>query len=143
MTQTAAERRFSKLAAAINQKARKLGAPGTISATDLARVFLAFDRRCAYCGIEVSAAGVSFDHMIAFAKGGSNAIDNLAASCMTCQRRKFTKTPDEWAQARTQVIRCEVCQTVFTPRWADYVRGYGRTCSRVCSGRKGGESLAG
>ena len=140
MTQSTAERRFSKLAAAVNQKARKLGAPGVVTATDLALVFLAFNRRCAYCGFEISAAGVSFDHVVPFVKGGSNTIENLAASCMTCQRGKFTKTPQEWAEARTQVVRCEVCQKEFKPRWADWVRGYGRTCSRVCSGTKGGQS---
>ncbi len=142
MTQSTAERRFSKLAAAINQKARKLGAPGTVSATDLALVFLAFNRKCAYCGFEISAAGVSFDHVVPFVKGGANTIENLAASCMTCQRGKFTKTPEEWAAARNQVVICEVCKDPkgFKPRWADWVRGYGRTCSRKCSGQKGGES---
>ena len=138
--QTTTERRFSKLAAAINQKARRLDARGTVTATDLALVYIAFERKCAYCGFEVSAEGVSFDHAIAFAKGGQNTIDNLAASCMTCQRGKFTKTPQEWAQARVQVVRCEVCQKEFKPRWADWVRGYGRTCSRACSGKKGGEA---
>jgi len=140
LTQTATERRFSKLAAAINAKARRLNAPGTISATDLALVYLAADRKCEYCGIEVSPGGVSFDHAIAFARGGANIRENLAASCMTCQRGKFTKSPEEWEQARHLVVQCSVCGKDFKPRWADYVRGYGRTCSRVCSGTKGGES---
>lgn len=140
MTQTTAQRRFSKLAAAINQKAVRLGAAGRISAEELALVFLRANRACEYCHFEISAAGVSFDHIVPFVKGGLNISANLAASCMTCQRGKFTKTPDEWAQARVMLVPCEVCKTMFKPRWADYVRGYGRTCSRVCSGTKGGQA---
>jgi hypothetical protein len=81
---------------------------------------------------------VSFDHMMAFAKGGQNVRENLAASCMTCQRGKFTKSPEEWDRARALVVQCEVCKKEFKPRWADWVRGLGRTCSRKCSGTKGG-----
>lgn len=140
MTQSAAERRFSKLAAAVNQKARKLGAPGRVSVDTLAIVFVASGRRCAYCGIGLDWKGVSFDHIVPFVKGGVNHQSNLAASCMTCQRGKFTKNPAEWAEARTQVVQCEVCKREFKPRWADWVRGYGKTCSRKCSGTKGGQA---
>ena len=138
--QSRTQRRFSKLAAAINQKAIRLFVPGRVTATDLAIIYLEADRRCAYCGIEVSPEGVSFDHVRPWAKGGSNHRSNLAASCITCQRTKFTKTPEEHAKARELMVACEVCGKLFKPRWADYVRGYGHTCSRVCSGRKGGEA---
>jgi hypothetical protein len=136
--QLPAERRFSKLAAAINQKARAVHAFGRVTNRDLARVFVAFNRQCAYCHIEIDWRGVSFDHIIPFTRGGQNILGNLAASCMTCQRGKFTKTPEEWATARVLMVQCEVCKREFAPRWSDWVRGYGRTCSRVCSGTKGG-----
>jgi hypothetical protein len=140
MTQTPAQRRFSKLAAAINQKAHKLGAAGRVTADDLALVYLSGDRKCAYCRVDVSPGGVSFDHIVPFVKGGSNLRSNIAPSCITCQRGKFTKTPEEWAKAKDMTVPCEVCGKQFRPRWADYQRGYGRTCSRKCSGQKGGES---
>jgi hypothetical protein len=136
--QLPAERRFSKLAAAINQKARAVGAVGRMTNADLARVFVAYGRQCAYCKIELDWRGVSFDHVVPFSKGGQNLIENLVASCMTCQRGKFTKTPEEWAQAQVLMVQCEVCKREFKPRWSDWVRGYGRTCSRICSGTKGG-----
>ena len=138
--QSRIQRRFSKLAAAINQKAIRLSVPGRVTATDLAIIYLKADARCAYCGITVSPEGVSFDHIKPWAKGGSNHRSNLAASCITCQRTKFTKTPLEHAQARELKVACQVCGTMFKPRWADWIRGYGRTCSRVCSGRKGDEA---
>lgn len=140
MKQLPSERRFSKLAAAINQKARSLGQADQITAGALARVFLASDGHCAYCPIGIDWRGVSFDHVVPFAKGGRNTEDNLAASCITCQRTKFTKTPEEHAQARALTVACEVCGKQFKPRWADWKRGLGRTCSRVCSGLKGGSS---
>src|SRR4051812_32594604 len=80
--QTPTQRRFSKLAAAINQKATRLSVPGRVTATDLALVYLEAERRCAYCGIDVTPAGVSFDHIVPWAKGGSNHRSNLAASCI-------------------------------------------------------------
>lgn len=145
MTQLPSQRRFSKLSAAINQKAEKLGVRGRISAEDLLAVFYEAGFRCEYCGIGLNWQGVSFDHRTAFARGGTNDRRNLAASCMTCQRGKFTKSPEEWAQAKDMTVPCEVCGREFRPRWADYMRGLGRTCSRTCSGTKGGqqERLAG
>lgn len=140
MTQSVIQRRFAKLAAASNQKAAKLGATGRLTADDLGIVYLLADGKCRYCGVDVSATGCSFDHIVPFAKGGANVRSNLALSCLTCQRNKFTKSEAEWQQARSMVHRCEVCQNVFKPRWADWKRGYGRTCSRACSGTKGGRS---
>lgn len=140
MTQLPSERRFSKLAAAINQKAASLGQGDRITAGALARVFLASNGVCAYCDTEINWKGVSFDHVIAFAKGGRNTEENLAASCITCQRTKHTKTPEEHAQARALTVACEVCGKQFKPRWADWKRGLGRTCGRKCSGQKGGQA---
>lgn len=140
MTQSSPERRFSKLAAAINQKAIRLGARGRITAADLFWVFVRAKQKCEYCGVELNWQGVSFDHAQAFARGGSNSPENLASSCITCQRGKFVKTPSEWAQARGLLVQCEVDGVWFKPRWADYQRGFGRTCSRKCSGTKGGQA---
>jgi hypothetical protein len=133
------ERRFSKLAAAINQKAKRLGQSGRISPGGLARVFLSAEGQCTYCGIEIDWRGVSFDHIVPYAKGGQNVEENLAASCITCQRTKFTKTTAQHEAWMTYTAQCEVCGRTFKPRFSDYQRGYGKTCSRVCSGTKGGQ----
>lgn len=140
MAQPRSERRFSKLAAAINQKAARLGQYERLTATDLAAVFLEADRLCSYCGVGLSWEGVSFDHIVPFSKGGRNVVVNLAACCITCQRSKFTKTPTEHAAARRLIVKCPVDGVEFRPRWADYQRGLGRTCSRKCSGKLGGEA---
>jgi 5-methylcytosine-specific restriction endonuclease McrA len=136
--QTPTQRRFSKIAAAINQKARSLDQPGRVTAEDLAIVFLAAEGECTYCTTGIDADGVSFDHVVPFSRGGVNAVSNLVACCITCQRTKFTKTPEQLAEWMQLVRYCLMCQQPFRPRWADYVRGLGYYDSRSCSGRAGG-----
>lgn len=136
ISQTPAERRLSKLAAAINQKWRLTGNPGVkITADDLASTWLKDSGKCRYCGIEVDLMSVSFDHVEPFLKGGWNAPGNLATCCMTCQRSKYTKTPEEHAKYQDLMRRCRTCGRGFKPRWADYIRGYGHYCSRKCAGK--------
>jgi hypothetical protein len=139
VTQTVTERRFAKLAAAINRKAGRLGQTARLTTTDLAIVFLDGHGQCYYCHVEVSPGGCSFDHRIPFARGGENRRGNLVLCCVTCQRTKFTKLEEEFAVARQLKVNCAICGRLFVPRWADWQRGYGRTCSRKCSGTKGGE----
>ena len=65
------------------RKARALGLdPGSVAKEDFARLHLL---PCAYCGV-MPALGV--DHIVPFAKKGPNSLDNLAPSCMTCNRKK-------------------------------------------------------
>lgn len=144
MAQTPFQRRLSKLAAAQNQKARLVGAGGRTTAEDLAWVFLQAmnpetgDHECAYCGVVVTQEGVSFDHVVPFDRGGQNTVENLLACCITCQRDKYTKSPEELAEWKKLVRYCLMCGTPFRPRWADYKRGYGYYHSRACSGKAGG-----
>ena len=136
MAQGKAERRLSKLAAAINQKWRQTGNAGIkITANDLANIWLDDVGACRYCGVDVDLMGVSFDHIIPFKDDGPNTVDNIAASCITCQRSKYTKSPEQLAEWKDLVRYCKGCGLEFRPRWADYVRGYGHYCSRKCSGR--------
>lgn len=138
MTQSAAERRYVRMAGAMNAKAARLGQYGRLYAGDLANAYLASGGRCTYCGIGIDPLHCSFDHVNPFDRGGLNQPFNIVACCMTCQRSKSTKLPAEYDTARKIRVNCEVCGIEFKPRWADYARGYGRTCTRVCSGKKGG-----
>ena len=137
MTQTAAQRRLIRLAASTNRKAAALGLNGRITADDYARAFIASGGVCPYCGIDITPEHCSFDHKVPFDRGGENEPSNIVACCLTCQREKGTKTPEEFARARTLMVNCESCGRTFKPRYADYVRGYGRTCSAECAGLKG------
>jgi len=141
--QTKAERRFVRLAGSMNSKAARLGREGRISAGDLAAAFLASDWTCPYCGTGIDPLHCSFDHVVPFDKGGTNRPEDILACCLTCQRSKGVKTLDQYEFAQTlrsEGAECEVCGKPYIPRWADWMRGYGRTCSRICAGKKGGET---
>lgn len=137
MTQTPAQRRFIRLASSTNRKAARLGLNGRITAEDYARAYIASGGSCPYCGIDITPDDCSFDHRIPFDRGGENEVGNIVACCLTCQREKGTKTPDEYAHARTLTVTCEGCGRTFKPRYADWLRGFGRTCSSECAGLKG------
>ena len=132
MTQHPEERRLNRLAASYNKKAAQYGVSGVITAVDLARK----PRRCMYCGISLEVGQGTFDHMIPFDKGGTNEDFNIVRSCLTCNRKKFTKSPAEFAEHQTLVVACEVCGKEYQPRWGEYINGRARVCSRVCAGRK-------
>jgi 5-methylcytosine-specific restriction endonuclease McrA len=132
------ERRYKRLAVGANRKAERLGAVGRITEMDLALIYQFSGGFCAYCGIGVEPTENSFDHIVPFGSGGSNTPDNITVCCMTCQRQKFTKTPDEYERWKVLELICPVDGTRFRPRWADYQRGLGKYCSRRCSGAVGG-----
>jgi 5-methylcytosine-specific restriction endonuclease McrA len=50
---------------------------------------------CAYCGSKVL---IEIDHRIPLARGGSNLIDNILPACRSCNRRKRTKTEEEFRE---------------------------------------------
>lgn len=137
MTQTRAERRFVRIAAAMNTKAARLGRAGRVSARDLGWTYLRGEDVCPYCGIGLSPYDCSFDHVLPFDAGGDNTVDNLVACCLTCQRSKARRLVHEYAEARALVRQCPVDGTEFRPRWADVKRGYGVYCSLRCAGTAG------
>jgi len=138
MTQSPIERRYKRLAVGANRKAERLRSSGRITEYDLYAVYEASGGRCGYCGIDVGPLDNSFDHVVPFDAGGPNVPENIRVCCLTCQREKFTKTPEQYDQWRQLQVTCPVCGKVFRPRWADYQRGLGRYCSRRCSGAVGG-----
>lgn len=137
MTQTAAERRFTRLAGSMNTKAARLGRNGRVTEEDLALAYLDTGGGCHYCGIGISPTECSFDHVLPFQAGGDNVPENIVATCLTCNRQKARRMASEFALARVHRANCEVCGIEFKPRWADVRRGYGTTCSAKCAGVKG------
>ena len=134
------ERRYKRLAKSNNRKAERLGRPGRISHATLFSVYEESGGHCAYCGVGITAAGCSFDHVVPFDRGGDNVRENIVACCTVCQRAKFTKTPEEYEAFQGLSLICLTCGFSFRPRWADYQRGLGRYCKRACSGAAGGKA---
>lgn len=132
--QSKEQRRLERLAHGINRKARAVGAVGTIFAADLARIELDH-KTCRYCGVGLEIGQGSFDHIISFDKGGANKFHNIARCCMSCQRSKFTKSEQEFAEYSVLELVCPIDGKRFRPRHGDWRKGLGRYCSRSCSAK--------
>lgn len=139
MTQSPLQRRLVRLAAAMNAKALRLGARGRVAAWELAQVILRSEDRCNYCGIELDPMEGTFDHVVPYKLGGENLIDNIVRCCNACNRSKgWAKSPEDLVAYANLRVVCPVDGKVFRPRWADWRRGLGKTCSRKCAGTLGG-----
>lgn len=117
----------------MNARARKYHASGVVRWQDLA---IKGDH-CFYCGITMLLDDGTWDHKTALDAGGSNWPDNIARCCTTCQRTKFTKSPEEFAAHKELTVTCPIDGTVFQPRWAEFQRGMARYCSLRCAGIAG------
>jgi 5-methylcytosine-specific restriction endonuclease McrA len=56
---------------------------------------------CVYCAeeFEVSAQGLTLDHVVPCELGGNNSEGNLVTCCLSCNSSKQAKTTREWFQA--------------------------------------------
>lgn len=119
----------------MNAKARRLGRPGRIDWSDLYRLESG-ETFCFYCHILLEEGHGTFDHAHALDVGGPNEPSNVVRCCTTCNRKKFTKTPAEFAAHQALEVACVVCGKLYRPRWAEYTNGRARTCSHACAARK-------
>jgi hypothetical protein len=57
-------------------------------------VFKRDGRACRYCGCR--SGPFDINHIFPRSRGGSDALENLAVACFSCNRSKGAKTPEEW-----------------------------------------------
>lgn len=74
-----------------NTRARKLGVTGTISANEWKQILDGANGVCPACERSVS---LSLDHIVPFAMGGSNVVENIQAICLDCNQSKGAKIED-------------------------------------------------
>lgn len=80
--------------------AMQLAAGGTYCAADIERLYAEQDGLCRWCSEPLS-DGFEVDHVIPLSRGGSNSPENLAVTCMSCNRRKSSLLPfSEWQPPR-------------------------------------------
>lgn len=135
MTQTAEQRRLTRIASSMNTRARQFGSDGILTAQDLAVAVVTWDYTCAYCGVLLTSGQHGFDHMIPLALRGPNRGNNVVPVCQSCNRRKFTKTPAELKEYENLRVNCSVCKKEYRPRWAEWKNGRARTCSLSCAAK--------
>jgi len=51
--------------------------------------------RCCYCGERKRPRDLNYDHVLPRSRGGKTVWINIVTSCMPCNRRKGSKTPQE------------------------------------------------
>lgn len=134
MPQTTEQRRLVRLAAAYNTKARRLGNYGVIRAQDLGLIEQ-MEPECFYCDVGLEIGQGTFDHVVPLDRGGRNQSYNIVRCCLTCNRRKFTKSPEQLIEHDRRMVTCARpgCGNMYKPRWAEWEAGRARLCSRRCS----------
>ena len=59
--------------------------------------------QCWYCHKEVLPSELTMDHLIPLAQGGQSSKDNLVPCCKSCNSKKKSMMPIEWAEYRKKV----------------------------------------
>jgi 5-methylcytosine-specific restriction endonuclease McrA len=60
-----------------------------------ANIYARDDYSCQYCGDTLPAAELTFDHVVPVAQGGCKDWENIVTCCVSCNRRKGGRTPEE------------------------------------------------
>lgn len=81
------------------RRAREVGAAGSFRWIEVIRLFIAFDRTCAYCQSAIDGQPDP-DHVLPLSRGGVNDISNILPCCSPCNSDKRELTLDEWADDR-------------------------------------------
>src|SRR4051812_9387832 len=62
------------------------------------------DGNCAYCGVSLTFAETTLDHVRPRSKGGANSYENLVVTCWSCNNTKGDSDPTEMQRAAVKVI---------------------------------------
>ena len=60
-----------------------------------ANIYARDRHRCQYCGHPFPTSELTFDHVVPVARGGRKDWENIVTCCVSCNRRKGGRTPEE------------------------------------------------
>lgn len=80
----------------LRRRAREYNAPGSHTADDIRLILRSQKGRCWYCQAEITADNMHIDHRVPLSRGGTNAPENLVATCPACNLSKNDRLPHEW-----------------------------------------------
>jgi 5-methylcytosine-specific restriction endonuclease McrA len=104
----------------------RLRVPEVITLTDYDRLpsaAVAFSRRnifkrehytCQYCGRQPGSEELTIDHVVPRAQGGESRWDNCLLACLTCNKRKADRTPEQAGMR----LRKQPVQPTWNPLYA-------------------------
>lgn len=93
-------RALAKRATVTRRRALKAGNGGRHTAAQWRALCEAWEWSCFYCGSPVGEYAAERDHKLPIARGGPDDISNIAVSCSGCNRRKGTRTSEEFLARR-------------------------------------------
>jgi len=64
-----------------------------------ANIYTRDDYTCQYCRKQFPTDELTFDHVVPVARGGQRSWENITTCCVTCNRRKGSRTPEEAGMA--------------------------------------------
>ena len=89
---------LKRYAASLNSRARGIRAEGLVDIDTLRGVILESGGRCGWCDRALMDTDFEVDHILSLHRGGANTPDNLAATCIACNREKGDRHPSRFAR---------------------------------------------
>lgn len=86
----------------MRRRATEAGASGTYTWADIARLWVTFDKACAYCASPTPLTEIQAEHVVALSVGGANNTTNLLPSCGPCNADKRELMLNAWATDRAR-----------------------------------------
>jgi 5-methylcytosine-specific restriction endonuclease McrA len=95
-----------------------------------ANIYARDDHRCQYCGDGFPTNDLTFDHVVPVAQGGRKDWENIVTCCVSCNRRKGGRTPEEARMrlhrpprrpASAPAIRITIGLKSAPESWRDYL----------------------
>lgn len=81
----------------VDRRGREHNAAGTYTYAQIVKLWLSFDKRCAYCSSRTPLVDIQAEHVSPLSRGGENHIGNLLPSCGPCNSDKRDLLLEEWA----------------------------------------------
>ncbi len=76
--------------------AKRKGAAGKYTRQEWLQLLAAYRYRCAYCNRRLTRKTGSADHIVPLGRGGTNWIENIVPSCLSCNQRKNFLTAKQY-----------------------------------------------
>ena len=95
-----------------------------------ANIYVRDDYTCQYCGQQFEPEDLTFDHVVPVAQGGRRSWENIVTCCVSCNRTKDNRTPEQARMAlrrpprrpaATAQFRVTVGVRRMPASWRDYV----------------------
>jgi len=86
-----------------NYTLRKKNAMGNFSNNDIKNKLIKQNNKCYWCNCKLDNK-YQIDHIVPLSKGGTNYLENIAITCISCNASKSDKMPDEWERYLKNVV---------------------------------------